>query len=1178
MNDLDAEYTQLMQSKKSARFAAENAEALSGVPVHLEATIPPKTNPDMNAGNTRSNEELAAMGLDYAKLGLEKVGKAGKAAMEAVSPSLDAAGKAIGLELPKGGMEKATSFVTGTPDTGQSDVMAGVSTIAAGLPLIGAMGKAIKPLAKMGEIANAAIKPVEAKAITKLAEESASSLYTNGGSTFSLTKGNMMTQPAYAVSVMPELRAYVPGHATPKDIEAFVKSLDGKVDLNNDMFNIGTWFDKSKGHTELTVSLTLNTLDDALAVAKAHGESSIYSLGSGEEIFTGAKGQSGKINTLAAFTLASSMAGGAFGYKMGAEDEKVKSTLEGAGLGLLAPMAIPLAKAMMRGKILKGSTKGTGAGALTKEEIASPLSQIAKDYRSRVADYTRGVRPHALAREEAAKAIAAGEFSDEYLATALPGTTYNDTERLALREVMAQEGVKLKALGANFMLTPGNKELEQEYLKQLATYAHIAPVDIGASTEAGRTLSVQNDLENEVNIFVQRMSGAVSKIRATQSPLRMAQITSATPTLAQLHDFARRVTAPGLTDMLAESWINGLLSQPITHVTNTTSNLLTVLTSIPERAIAQGFGAITPGPAGVVAGETSALVRGYMNSVSTAWLTAAKAFHTDAPLFGAQKMETRTQSISQHNFDLALQRAGLDPLLGSWTKVFDYIGTAARVPGRLLMAEDEFFKAVAVGGEGSAQAWRAAALDIGSTGIQGKALRDGIDARYNQIMADPNMLSAYAKDAEGFASYITFTNNLGPTGQAVQEAINSHPLLKVIAPFIRTPVNIAKYAGERTPFALLAKSVRDDIAAGGAKRDLALAKLGAGSSIMAAFSVYSAAGVLTGFGPADKETRAIWQTDGRRPYSINVTALARLHAGGSPEPVNGDTWLTYSRIDPIGMLIGLAADTTDIYLNQDDPEVADHLGARLTLVGSHVIASKTYVKGIAEWMFAAADPEHYGGKLEESLARTLVTTVPAVGPATKFLQRSLDPMIRETTGVIDAIKTTIPGLSSTLPPKRNYWGEVQMKEGWQVGPFGLENAVSPLYRSTTIKDDVVKQLVEDKVNLTPPRDTIGKVKLSPQQYDYLRMKFGEVTAGGQNVHQAFESILAKYPTPTTDPQSIVHLLLKQREDVYKTLAREEMYKKYPQLRDATGRLTAIEKGKSLSTPPPSRGVSEIRVE
>jgi len=92
------------------------------------------------------------------------------------------------------------------------------------------------------------------------------------------------------------------------------------------------------------------------------------------------------------------------------------------------------------------------------------------------------------------------------------------------------------------------------------------------------------------------------------------------------------------------------------------------------------------------------------------------------------------------------------------------------------------------------------------------------------------------------------------------------------------------------------------------------------------------------------------------------------------------------------------------------------------------------------------------------------------------------------------------------------------------------------------------------------------------------MKFGEVTAGGQNVHQAFESILAKYPTPTTDPQSIVHLLLKQREDVYKTLAREEMYKKYPQLRDATGRLTAIEKGKSLSTPPPSRGVSEIRVE
>lgn len=256
----------------------------------------------------------------------------------------------------------------------------------------------------------------------------------------------------------------------------------------------------------------------------------------------------------------------------------------------------------------------------------------------------------------------------------------------------------------------------------------------------------------------------------------------------------------------------------------------------------------------------------------------------------------------------------------------------------------------------------------------------------------------------------------------------------------------------------------------------------------------------------------------------------------------------------------------------------DHLGARLVLVASHVFASKTYVKGVAEWMFAAVDPEHYGGKLEESLARTVVTGVPVLGPAAKLIQRSTDPLVRETNGVIDAIKSTLPGLSNLMPPKRNYWGEVTLKEGWQVLGLNAENVFSPFYRSTAIKDDVVKRLVENKVNLTVPKDTIGKVKLSPEQYDYLRARFGDVTIGGKNVHQAYESILAKFPDNTTDPQSILHLLLKSREDDYKGMAREALYRKYPALREATGRTTAIEKAKSMSIPPPKRGVSEITVE
>ena len=55
--------------------------------------------------------------------------------------------------------------------------------------------------------------------------------------------------------------------------------------------------------------------------------------------------------------------------------------------------------------------------------------------------------------------------------------------------------------------------------------------------------------------------------------------------------------------------------------------------------------------------------------------------------------------------------------------------------------------------------------------------------------------------------------------------------LTFVLPFVRTPVNIARYAFERTPFAPLVGQWRADIAAGGARADLALARMSTGTAI-----------------------------------------------------------------------------------------------------------------------------------------------------------------------------------------------------------------------------------------------------------------------------------------------------------------------------------------------------------
>ena len=50
---------------------------------------------------------------------------------------------------------------------------------------------------------------------------------------------------------------------------------------------------------------------------------------------------------------------------------------------------------------------------------------------------------------------------------------------------------------------------------------------------------------------------------------------------------------------------------------------------------------------------------------------------------------------------------------------------------------------------------------------------------------------------------------LGTAGKAVQNLSNKVPGLKLVIPFVRTPANIVKFAGERSMFGLAMPEVRD---------------------------------------------------------------------------------------------------------------------------------------------------------------------------------------------------------------------------------------------------------------------------------------------------------------------------------------------------------------------------------
>jgi hypothetical protein len=271
----------------------------------------------------------------------------------------------------------------------------------------------------------------------------------------------------------------------------------------------------------------------------------------------------------------------------------------------------------------------------------------------------------------------------------------------------------------------------------------------GATAEAGRTLSQFRMMAGATKEQISRMVEAskasglddvLDKISALDDPAKVAQV-------------AREAMKAKTSDKLLEVWINALLSGPTTHATNILSNTLVSAWAIPETAVASGISKITG--SGIRGRETLARAFGFLEGAKNGIRAGWRAFKTEEPSDAASKIEARKyQAISG-------------------TK-----GKIVRLPGRALMAEDEFFKAIGYRQEINAQAIRQGMNE----GLRGKQLA----TRVSELRANPT--EAMTKAARTVAEKQTFTAPLGRIGQSVQAIANEHPALKVVFPFIRTPM------------------------------------------------------------------------------------------------------------------------------------------------------------------------------------------------------------------------------------------------------------------------------------------------------------------------------------------------------------------------------------------------------
>lgn len=714
------------------------------------------------------------------------------------------------------------------------------------------------------------------------------------------------------------------------------------------------------------------------------------------------------------------------------------------------------------------------------DDVIDAISETAERIRTRVDKARRGSMPHAET-ERLAKEL---NLTVHDVLNKPPGSIYNAEESLASRKLHLAAQEKAVSLEAKAKES-GDRVDRLTALKAREISDNLFEKMAGDASEAGRRLQAQRIIAKVAEPQQQAIKEIISKGGRLSDKVKQSLEDAVTP--EQVDAVTKLALKTRKRDAAVEYWYNALLSAPTTHFINTAGNALNVTWNAGSRivtpAIGKAFGdqetTLKEGVAAVYG-----MIAGFKDGLEMAG-KAIKSSDFNLENTTIERTSASKKAISAETFNAT----------GMSGKAIDYIGSIVRTPGRFLTAGDAFFRSINYRMELQALAYRRA-TDEGLTG-------EAAGARMKDIIDNPP--EELVNEASQFSKVQTFTNDLGVAGKGLQQAANNFIPLKLLMPFIRTPVNLIKTAARNSVLAPISSTFRADVAAGGARRDRALAQMGMGATLMSVAASMSSEGQITGGGPASTGLKNTLKASGWQPYSLLI---------------NGK-YYAYNRLDPVGMLIGMAADYTEVSGNAQDLDT-DDLAATAALSIFKNLGDKTYLKGINDFFKAynqiSASPDDETRMINRWAGNLLSSAIPNVVTSIK---KGTDPNSRATddssvfNALVDKVKARTPGFSDELPPLLNVFGDEVFNGGgvWQ-------RVLSPIYTSDKKDDPIADELVRIEVPIDMPNKNIKGVRLTPQEYhDYVKTANdldGEDISYKEALGQLFED--AEYQQSTVAAQ------------------------------------------------------------
>lgn len=583
------------------------------------------------------------------------------------------------------------------------------------------------------------------------------------------------------------------------------------------------------------------------------------------------------------------------------------------------------------------------------------------------------------------------------------------------------------------------------------------------------------------------ISSHIKELGGHQKVLELAEKLATSPSAQATSSMLKNKGMKGFINIHNEYWVNGILSGPKTHMVNMMSNMINTFILPAEKMVG---GALSLDSAPIKEGLRTyvGLFTNFTDSLKWAGMSLKRGHNIIDE--GHRIFDGPEGAISARAQDLS-ESSPLGIAL-------DAIGKVARIPTRFLSAEDEFFKQLNYRAKLHADLVGRA---VDMHGFKGEAVGRYVADNFDKGFTKDG--TGTYKDALEYGREATFTKELGyGASQKLQNLAQSFPAFRMVMPFIRTPANITRQLWQRTPIlGTYQRQLATDLASNDAAvRAAARGKQAVGSMIWGSAVMLAMNGRITGSGPKDAKQRKLWLEE-NTPYSVVM---------------DDGTTISYDRLDPFGMIVGIAADYAEISKYSDDS--GDMAMGMITALVKNM-TSKTYLSGLVDLINAISDPERYGPSFFQRQAASRVPFSGALGQA----RQEIDPAMREVRGVMDAVMNKIPGLSENLAVKRSWITGDEVMYPDTAGY--IPDIANPIRKGTKKNSMVIQELLRLSHGFQPPIDEIDGVELTGEQYSRYLQLHGTLRLSNRTMYEELERVMGtssydinreRYPDAPTD--------------------------------------------------------------